>query len=160
MWRIHDFLPDKHREAATVKVFNNIQRQFFLVFSFINSFSVIKLIHLKFLVLPPNPTVPAVALHKGNQSPNRATSLKILVAWAKFYMPRATGHLLVSSPVYTSERCTSKIIVWIGQHFHPLTFCRMNYGVAFFACFHRQLHFREALKKESTQSSLGSMKKC
>ena len=55
----------------------------------------IKLIQLKFLFLLPSPTVPAVALHTGSQLP---TGLKILVAQAKFYMPWATGHPLVSNP--------------------------------------------------------------
>lgn len=55
-----------------------------------------------FMYLLPSPTVPAVALHTGNQSPTGATSLEILVAQAKFYMPRATGHPLVSNPVYVS----------------------------------------------------------
>ena len=107
----------------------------------------------------PSPTVPAVALHTGNQSPTGATSPKILVAQAKFYLNQATRHPLVSNPANTSKTWASKIIVGIGQYFHPLTFCRMNYGVAFLDCFHRQLHFREALKKESIQLSFGPMKK-
>ena len=59
----------------------------------------IKLIQLNFLFLFPSPTVPEVARHTGNQLPTGATSLKILVAQGKFYMPRATGHPLVSNPV-------------------------------------------------------------
>lgn len=58
----------------------------------------IKLIQLNFLFLFPSPTVPEVARHTGNQLPTGATSLKILVAQGKFYMPRATGHPLVSNP--------------------------------------------------------------
>ena len=58
----------------------------------------IKLIQLNFLFLFPSAIVPEVARHTGNQLPTGATSLKILVAQGKFYMPRATGHPLVSNP--------------------------------------------------------------